>query len=60
MTDEIKHARDMTPGERQAKLAELKRGPPPQPAVTLPEKHARELTESERSEWLPEHKRRFQ
>jgi ribosomal protein L29 len=59
MTDEIKHARDMTPGEREAKLAELKRGAPP-PPVTLPEKHARELTESERSEWLREHKRRFQ
>jgi hypothetical protein len=41
---EIKHARDMTPGERQAFLAELRRGPPPQP-VTLPEqKHARVMT----------------
>jgi len=59
MTDEIKKARDMTTEEYKAKLAELRRGPPPQP-VPLPEKHARELTESERSEWLREHKRRFQ
>jgi hypothetical protein len=59
MTDEIKHARDMTPGEREAKLAELKRGAPPQPAVTLPEKHARDMSDQEKSEWLSAHKKRF-
>jgi ribosomal protein L29 len=59
MTDEIKHARDMTPGEREAKLAELRRGPPARPDVPLPEKHARDLSESERQEWLSAHKKRF-
>jgi ribosomal protein L29 len=57
MTDEIKHARDMTPEEREAKLAELRRGAPP-PPVTLPEqKHARDMTEAEREAKLNELKR---
>ena len=54
-----KKARDMTPEEYKARLAELKRGAPPQPAVTLPEKHARDMSDAEKSEWLAEHRRRW-
>jgi hypothetical protein len=54
-----KKARDMTPEGYKAKLAELRRGPPP-PPVTLPERHARDLSESERREWLQAHRRKFQ
>jgi ribosomal protein L29 len=54
---ETKHARDMTPAERAAKLDELRRGPPPpQPADT---RSAKDMTKEEREEWLAEHKRRW-
>jgi len=72
MTEPIntsKHARDMTTEEYKAKLAELKRGAPPQPAkqsanservpnFELPEKHARDMSDAEKSEWLAEHRRK--
>ena len=55
--DTTKKARDMTPEEYKARLAELRRGPPPQP-VTLPEqKHARDMTPEEREAKLNELKR---
>jgi hypothetical protein len=54
----MKHARDMNETERAAALAEIRRGPKPDP-VPLPEKHARDLSESERQEWLSAHKKRF-
>jgi hypothetical protein len=54
-----KRAKDFSPAEYEAKLAELKRGAPPQPAVTLPEKHARDMSDQEKSEWLSAHKKRF-
>jgi hypothetical protein len=53
-----KKARDMTPEEYKARLAELRRGSPPQP-VPLPEKHARDMSDQEKSEWLAEHRRKF-
>jgi ribosomal protein L29 len=52
-----KHARDMTPQEAAAKLAELRKGPAPEPLDMS--KTAREMTPAERAEWLCEHKRRF-
>jgi hypothetical protein len=54
-----KRAKDFSPAEYEAKLAELRRGSPmaPQPS---PEKHARDMTERERAEWLRDHKRKFQ
>jgi ribosomal protein L29 len=55
--DTPKHARAMTPEEYKARLAELRRGPPPQP-VTLPEqKHARDLSPEEYKAKLNELKR---
>jgi ribosomal protein L29 len=52
-----KRARAMTPEEYKARLAELRRGPPPQP-VTLPEqRHARDMTPEEREAKLNELKR---
>jgi len=53
-----KRAKDFSPAEYQAKLAELKRLAPPQ-SVTLPEKHARDMSDQEKSEWLAEHRRKF-
>ena len=53
-----KRAKDSSPAEYAAKLAELKRGAPP-PPVTLPEKHARDMSDQEKSEWLAEHRRRW-
>jgi hypothetical protein len=55
----MKHARDMNETERAAALAEIRRGPKPDP-MTLPEKHARDMSEKERAEWLADHKRRLQ
>jgi hypothetical protein len=57
-TDTPKHARDMTPEERKAKLDELRRGPKPDPV--MPEKHARDMSDSEKSQWWAEHRRRWQ
>jgi hypothetical protein len=45
----------MTPEERAAALAELKRGPKPEPDIS---KTAKDMTKVERREWLAEHKRR--
>jgi hypothetical protein len=56
---EPKHARDMSPQEYQAKLAELRRGQPPEP-MPLPEKKANQMTEAEREIWWSEHRRKFQ
>jgi hypothetical protein len=55
----MKHARDMSESERQAALAELKRGPKPAPVEIETPKTAKEMRESERQEWLREHIRRF-
>jgi hypothetical protein len=57
MTTEPKHARDMTEAERAAAIAELRRGPTPEPMPT--DRKATEMTAAERSEWLREHRRRF-
>jgi ribosomal protein L29 len=59
MTEEIdtpKHARDMSPAEYEAKLAELRRGasPPPRPTDT---RSARDMTPEEREATLNELKR---
>jgi hypothetical protein len=43
----MKHAREMTETERDATLAELKRGPA--------DRKAKDKTEAERKEWLAEH-----
>jgi ribosomal protein L29 len=52
-----KRAKDFSPAEYQAKLAELKRGaPPPKPDPGTP-KHARDMTEAEREAKLNELKR---
>jgi hypothetical protein len=52
-----KRASEMTPQEAAAKLAELKRGPKPEP---LPiDRTAKEMTEAQRRKWLAEHNRRF-
>jgi hypothetical protein len=53
-----KRAKDFSPAEYEAKLAELRRGPPPQP-LPLPEKHARDMSDQEKSEWLSAHRKRF-
>jgi hypothetical protein len=54
----MKHARDMTEAERAAAIAEIKRGPPPEP-MPPSEKKARDMTEAERSEWWSEYRRRY-
>ena len=51
-----KMARDMTPQERTAELAKLKR---PKPERMPIDKTAKEMTQRERVEWLREHTRRF-
>jgi hypothetical protein len=56
-----KLAKDMSPAEYEAKLAEIKRGsslPAPPPSADG-QKHARDMTAREQQEWLAEHKRRF-
>jgi ribosomal protein L29 len=57
---EPKLAKNMSPAEYAAKLAELRRGPPMAPQPLLPEKHARDLSEQERAEWLSNYKRSLQ
>jgi hypothetical protein len=47
-----RHARDVTPAEYEAKLAELKRGPKPEPLPPID----KTATDAERAEWLREHK----
>jgi hypothetical protein len=68
----MKHAREMTETERDAALAELKRGPKKDmteaereewlrehyPVLNRPPIKANDMTEAEREEWLREHKRR--
>lgn len=53
-----KHVRDMSPQEAAAQLAELKRGPKPEPVETT-KQHVREMSEVERQQYLAEHRRRF-
>jgi hypothetical protein len=53
-----KHVRDMSEAERAAALAELRKGPAPEPMPI--DKTAREMTSRQRGEWLKEHARRFE
>jgi hypothetical protein len=53
----MKLAKDMTDQERQAALAEIKRGEKPEPVSA--EKRATEMSAHERAEYLAEHKKRF-
>jgi hypothetical protein len=52
-----RHVRDMTPQEAAAALAELKRGPKPEPMPI--DRTAREMSAQQRDAWLKEHARRF-
>jgi hypothetical protein len=55
---EPKLAKNMSPEEYKAKLAELRRGPPPQPLpVETPTRSAKDMSEHERSEWLANYRR---
>ena len=54
---QLKRAKDMTPQEAAVKLAELKRGPPPEPMPI--DKTAKEMTPAERAEFIREVNRRF-
>jgi hypothetical protein len=51
---EQRHARDMTPEQYKAKLAELKRDPPPEPMPPLD----KEASQQVRDNWLREYRRR--
>ncbi len=53
----LKRAKDMTPQEAATKLAELRKGPPPEPMPI--DKTAKEMSPREREAWLREHARRF-
>jgi ribosomal protein L29 len=59
MTTELneKRAKDFSPAEYEAKLAELKRGAPPPMSTPVTPKHARDMTEAERAAKLDELKR---
>jgi hypothetical protein len=52
-----KHVRDMSREEAAERLAEIKRGPKPEPMPT--DKKAKDQTPAERTAWLAEHSRRF-
>jgi len=52
-----KRAKDFSPAEYQAKLAELKRGAPPQPVTIPDQRHARDLSPAEYEAKLAELKR---
>ena len=54
--DQPKKAKDLTPKERAAALAILKRGPKPEP---MPDTKASDLTPAQRDAWLKEHVRRL-
>ena len=56
-----KHARDLNPQEREAKLREIRRAAetPPQKELGETTKRAKDMSDAERSEWLREHKKRF-
>jgi hypothetical protein len=55
-----KSASEMTPEEAAAALAELRRGPKPEPPAPIPvDRHARDMSPEERAEWLRGHARRF-
>jgi len=55
---EPKLAKDMSPAEYKAKLAELRRSPPPlQPVDTT--RSARDMTKEQREQFLKEHARRW-
>jgi hypothetical protein len=56
----MKRASEMTEAERAEALAELKRGPKPEPMpITDQPKMAKDMSQQERQAWLAEHKRRF-
>ena len=60
-TIDTKKARDMTPEEYKARLAELRRGAPLQPLpVETPTRSAKDMSEKERAEWLANYKRGLQ
>jgi hypothetical protein len=52
-----KKARDMTPEEYKARLAELRRGPKPEPMPI--DKMAKEMTAAEQASFIKELKKRF-
>ena len=52
-----KLAKNMTPAERAAAIAILRRGPAPEPMPT--DRKAKDLSPAERDAWLKEHARRF-
>jgi ribosomal protein L29 len=53
----MKHRTEMTPEEAAAALAELRRGPKPEPMRT--DRRARDMSAEERIEWLREYKRKL-
>jgi hypothetical protein len=53
----MKRASEMTEAERAERLAELKRGPKPEPMDMS--KKAKDQTEAERTAWLREYARRL-
>jgi hypothetical protein len=50
------HVREMTSQEAAAVLAELRKGPPPEPPDMS--RTAREMSPAERERWIKEHSRR--
>ena len=56
-TIDTKKARDMTTEEYKARLAELRRGAPPQPVTIQDQRHARDLSPAEYEAKLAELKR---
>jgi ribosomal protein L29 len=56
--DTSKHARDMTPAERQAFLQQCRKldAAPPKPVETTT-RTARDMSAQERAEWLADYKR---
>ncbi len=54
----MKHVREMTEAEKAEALAELRRGPKPEPMPI--DKTAKEMTPAQRAAWLREHARRFE
>jgi len=58
---EIKHARDMSPAERDAFIAQCKKLESASAQSTpVDSRSAKDMSETERQEWLREHKRKFQ
>jgi hypothetical protein len=60
LVDTPKHARDMTPAERQAFLQQCRKLESASPQSTpVDTRSALDMSEKERAEWLAEHKRKF-